>query len=40
MLVTIPILEEALRVESVSLEPISEGSENGLSDLALFLGGL
>lgn len=40
MLVTIPVLKEALRVKSVSLEPISKGSKDSLCDLTLVTRGL
>ncbi len=40
MTVAVPVLEEALRVESVALEPVSEGRENVLGDLSLGPGRL
>ena len=40
MFVAIPVLEEALRVESVALEPVSEGSKDSLGDLSLVFGRL
>ena len=38
MFVAIPVLEEALRVESVTLEPVSKCGEDCLSDLSLIFG--
>lgn len=38
MFVAIPVLEEALRVESVALEPVSKCREDCLSDLSLITG--
>jgi len=38
--VAIPVLEEALRVESVALEPVSEGGKDSLGDLSLVFGRL
>ena len=40
MFVAIPVLEEALRVESVALEPVSEGGKDSLGDLSLVFGRL
>jgi hypothetical protein len=35
--VTIPVLEEALRVESVSSKPVSEGCKDTLDNLSLVI---
>ena len=40
VLVTIPILEEALGVQSVSCEPVLEGCEDVLHDGSLVMGGI
>ena len=40
MTVAIPILEEALRIESIALEPVSESSENILCNFSLGSGSL
>ena len=38
--VAVPVLEEALRVESVSREPVPEGCQHALDNVSLILGGV
>lgn len=40
VLVMVPVLEEALRVKSVSCQPFSEGAKDNLNDRSLVSGGV
>jgi hypothetical protein len=40
MLVTVPILEEALGVKSISCQPFSEGAKDNLDNRSLISGGI